>query len=105
MKITKQERQQAEARAIALLAEAKMLRQIRAQHLRVIFAVHGDQGSLISGVERDHFPEPIKDMLRSNARAIGAAIEDSLIFWRMAGRRRSTWRPLAEAARVEGSRY
>ena len=105
MRATRQDRQQAEARAIALLAEAKTLRQIRAQRLRVIFAAHGDQGSLISGIERDHFPEPIKDMLRSNARAIGVAVEDSLIFWRMAGRRRSTWRPLAEAARVDGSRY
>ena len=58
---------------------------------------HGDRGSLISGCEREHFPEPIKERLRGLAREQNNARAFSLRCWRMAGRRRATWRAIIHA--------
>jgi hypothetical protein len=52
---------------------------------------YGAFGPLISGIVREHFPEPVKGTLRVLARNVGTRLECSLSLWRIAGKRRSTW--------------
>jgi hypothetical protein len=91
--------------ALGCLGAARNLRITRASWLREAFATYGDQGSLISGIEREHFPEELKDRLRTNARAIATAVDDAFVCWRKAGRRTATLRRELDKYRVDGSRY
>jgi hypothetical protein len=99
------ERERRSQEAIGCLGAAKALRQTRASWVRDAFQQYGDQGSLISGIEREHWPEELKDRLRTNAREIGQAVADAYKCWRKAGRRVHTLRRIAENYRIEGSRY
>jgi hypothetical protein len=61
------------------------------------FKRYGDQGSLISGIVRDHFPRPMKNSLRAIARKVGKLLDESLYDWRLAGKQRHTWIRLKDA--------
>lgn len=91
--------------ALGCLGAAKALRTTRASWVREAYAAYGDQGPLISGIERDHWPAELKDRLRVNARAITQAMDDAYKIWRQAGRRVETIRALQNDYRVDGSRY
>lgn len=51
-----------------------------------------DPGPLVSGIESYQFPEATRYALRANARAITDAMDQSVKYWRWAGRRLVTWR-------------
>ena len=54
---------------------------------------YGDgNGSLISGVYRDHYPDHIKDALRTLAHARTAALDASARQWGLSRRHMTTWR-------------
>lgn len=57
-------------------------------------SAYGDHGSLVSGVVRAHFPDPVKDDLRTLARLATRYRDQSLAHWRAAGRSARTWRRL-----------
>lgn len=52
---------------------------------------YGDQGPLISGVVREHFPGPVKDQLRAYVRVINDQMDQSFAHWIASGRRSHTW--------------
>lgn len=56
---------------------------------------YGDHGTLISGCVQDHFPEVVKDTLRTLAYRASKEFSRSLTHWYAAGRRSSTWRKVA----------
>ncbi len=51
----------------------------------------GSHGPLISGVVREHFPDPVKDALRRLARLETHTMDASRKAWRTAGKQRATW--------------
>ncbi len=61
------------------------------------FKRYGDQGSMISGVVRDHFPKPMKDRLRDISRKVGKLLDESFYDWRLAGKHHATWIRLKDA--------
>lgn len=86
----------AAARAWIEVAE----RLTRGWQSRVTFAraAFGDHGALVSGVDRDHYPGDVKDVLRELARARAFAEDASLAHWiGGAGRRSATWRQMRAA--------
>lgn len=86
--------------AIAHLAEAQRTRQHYADLLDAAIATHGDVTSTpISGVYNDKFPETIKVELRTLAHSISVQVDTAYIYWRKAGRRRDTLRPIAQEYR------
>lgn len=87
------------------LEGVKRLRTARARFVRAAFRNHGDHGALISGVERDHFPDEVKDLLRKNARAITEGMDQAQACWRASGKRLHTFRRVIANYRVDGSRY
>ena len=91
--------------ALGCLAAAKALRMRRASWIEEAIKAYAWIGTLTSGCEQTHWPDEVKDRLRTNARAIGQAVEDAYTCWRKAGRQLSTLRPIAATYRTEGSRY
>jgi hypothetical protein len=91
--------------ALGCLGAARNLRMTRASWVQEAYRLYGDRGPLISGVEQDHWPADVKDRLRTNARAIGQAVEDAYTLWRKAGKRAFTLQRIAADYRVDGSRY
>lgn len=55
---------------------------------------YGDHGSLIAGCVRDHFPEPVKAMLRRLYYGSTETFDRSLAHWKAAGRYVNTWRDM-----------
>lgn len=53
---------------------------------------YGDDGPLIAGCVREHFPEHIKSTLRDLASAKGDVRDAAYAHWRVAGRARHTFR-------------
>ena len=91
--------------SVTLLEHAKRLREWRSSAVKWAYACYGDGGSLISGIERNHFPERVKDDLRANARAIANTLDAAYSCWKWSRRRADTFRALARQYRVEGVRY
>lgn len=92
--------------AFALGLVLRRARERRVRMVRAAYRLYGDHGSLISGCERDHFPTPVKDRLRRNARFIVALCDAIDATWAAAGRRSDTWwRRFAGRYRVDGCRY
>lgn len=54
--------------------------------------VYGHEGSLISGIVRDHFPVETKDTLRSLTIRYSREERRSMAHWQASGRRLATWR-------------
>lgn len=90
--------------ALGCLGAAKALRTTRASWVSEAYKAYGVKGPLTSGVEQEHWPEELKDRLRTNAREIGQAVEDAFKIWRRAGRRGSL-KNIACEYHVDGSRY
>lgn len=82
-----------------------ILRQVRSELIRSAFVMYGDHGSLISGIERDHFPADVKDALRKNASDILHTMDAALIYWRRSGRRLHTFLKALHAVPHFDSRY
>ena len=85
------------------LEQAQQTRQHYDDLLQAAILSHGDLPpgkSAISGIYAEHFPESIKNDLRTYAHNIGVQIEQAYALWRKAGRRMHTLRPFADAARV-----
>ena len=55
---------------------------------------YGDAGPLVSGIVRDHFPEPIQTTLRFLAHQESRERARSLSHWKAAGKTLATWRRL-----------
>lgn len=91
--------------ALGRLGAALSLRDTRADWLARCYRTYGDAGSLISGCERDHWPEDWKDRLRQNAHEIGDAVEDARTLWRRAGRTPQRFRETAQLYRRDDVRY
>jgi hypothetical protein len=90
--------------AVDYLAAASVTRDTYQAAINRAFAAYGDgDGVLISGVIRDHFPDPIKDSLRVLAHEISAHSDKSLAHWRASGRRVQTWRDLRDRIRLEAT--
>jgi hypothetical protein len=90
------------------LRALKLAHTLRTERFGVIenaTELYGWMGALISGVEQDHWPTPVKDELRDNAREISQALDDAMKLWLASGRRIRTFRQLLPAYRVEGVRY
>ncbi len=64
----------------------------------------GDQGSLISGVVREHFPRAVKDRLRVLAHETTSMTDRSRAHWQAAGKWVQTWRTLREHMQKEYGR-
>lgn len=91
--------------AIGCLGAARNLRLTRASWIQDAISQYGWTGPLISGCEQGHWPEDVKDRLRTNAREISAAHDDAFKLWRKAGRQFATLRGMLFAYTVDGSRY
>lgn len=64
--------------------------------------LYGDgSGVLISGVYRDHYPESMKDDLRTLAHDATRYYDRSLAHWLASGKRIETWRMLRDARKSE----
>jgi len=61
------------AQSRALFATACRLSRAHSALAGDALRTHGGHGPQISGCVREHFPEPVKDALRTLARAVGAA--------------------------------
>lgn len=79
-------------RSDELMAAGKECADLRSAVIDAALEEYGSHGSLISGCVREHFPELVKDRLRSLAVAQNDAFDRSLAHWRKAGRRAETWR-------------
>jgi hypothetical protein len=71
----RQARQDYALQAIGCLRSARNLRTTRASWVQEAYAQHGERGPLMSGIEQAHFPEDVKDLLRTNAREISKDLE------------------------------
>jgi hypothetical protein len=105
MRTTPAQRQQYTLEALGCLGAARTLRQTRASWVRDAIKAYEWRGPLTSGVEQEHWPDDVKDRLRTNAREIASAIDDAVKLWRKAGKRLFTFRRTAAEYRVDGSRY
>jgi hypothetical protein len=90
---------------LGILRAARNLRLTRRAEIDTAVERYGWTGPIISGCEQDHWPEEVKDRLRTNAREIGQAISDAAKVWRDSGRRITTLRALLPGYRVDGIRY
>lgn len=94
------------AKTHELLTKAQELRIARIRMVTEAYNEFGSEGTLISGVEREHWPPTVKDRLRANAREIGNLVEQARTAWRLAGRTdRKFVTYIAPIYRVEGCRY
>ena|SRR5215467_2722461 len=54
--------------------------------------LYGDDGALIAGGFREHWPDALKDAIRVHAHGATDFSDKSLAHWQAAGRRVATWR-------------
>lgn len=88
----KAERAMAAHRASHLLDVARKIHDERRKLSMYALGRYGDQGPQVSGCDREHFPDVVKNTLRDLASEWGACIDSSFKLWtKKAGRRRSTW--------------
>lgn len=90
---------------IGILNAVRNLRTARASWIADAIRAHGWHGPLTSGCEQTHWPDDVKDRLRTNAREIGRGLDDAMKVWQSSGRRLHTFRAMLPAYQVEGSRY
>lgn len=89
------------AQAFAALLAAQRLRQSYAERLQWAISEYGDiTGPPISGCYGEHFPDTVKDALRTRAREIGCATDRAVVCWRRSGRKLRTLQPYMELARM-----
>lgn len=77
-----------------------ILHRAYADLVTLALTTYGDQGSLISGVVRDHFPNVVKDQLRQTIRLANRESARSLAHWKAAGKRFTTWTYLRDSTRT-----
>lgn len=86
--------------ALSAVAELESARDARVRYDQLLDAAitaYGDgNGRLISGVYREHYPEPVKDQLRAYARRVSECTDRALGYWTRGRRRVETLRPLLE---------
>lgn len=81
--------------------------QADASHARLVdeaSALYGDYGPRIGGGLRDHWPQKVKALVRSDARAAANYAAASVAHWQAAGRRTHTWRRLRDEAKSAATR-
>lgn len=81
-------------RALRLVALARGMEQERASIAERAVAEYGDDGPLVSGVYREHFPAHVKDRLRYLCQAAAEYLKAGLAHWQAAGLRPATFRRL-----------
>ena len=64
---------------------------------KLALSVYGDHGSPISGVVRDHFPEFVKNELRSLSLSVARLLDESKVSWSKARKQLKTWIRLKDA--------
>jgi len=80
-------------------AELKLAYAFSRAHSRLAVwaeGAYGAQGATISGVYREHFPQPVKERLRRLASMVSERLAYSRSAWRQAGKRQSTWQRLRQ---------
>jgi hypothetical protein len=83
----------AEQQMILAYAHSRAHRDLSEQAL----LVYGDHGSPISGVVRDHFPEFVKNELRSLSLRVARLLDESRVSWSKARKHLRTWIRLKDA--------
>ncbi len=85
--------------ALDALQQARAIDSAYQEAVQDALRTYGSQGSLISGIVRDHFPDEVKDLLRSRARALTYHRDRSVAHWQAAGKRLQTWRQLNQESK------
>lgn len=87
--------------ALEYLAIAGATRRMYQDAIDLACELYGNgTGILISGIYRDHFPEPMKVSLRVLARELSESHDRSLAHWLASGRRVHTWRDARDRSGV-----
>jgi hypothetical protein len=83
--------------ALYAIQSARILRTAYYDLVAQAESIYGDHGQLISGVIRDHFPDTVKDTLRSLCRQISRESDRSLAHWYAARKAFHTWIALRDS--------
>ena len=73
------------------LVMAREINHVRQELVIGAERLFGIAGPLVSGCHRDHYPEPVKYVLRELASQSAGYIDASRQYWNKAGCRFSTW--------------
>ena len=85
-------REFAKRHAEQLLVLAHETAVVRGQLSETAARLYGEQGPWISGGFQEHWPAPVKDVIRGYARKFGPLVDESLRLWTKVARcRRETW--------------
>lgn len=63
---------------------------------QLALARYGEKGAMISGVVQDHFPDTMKDTLRTIAHRVTTMLDESRYHWRKARKQHRTWMRLKD---------
>lgn len=68
--------------------------------VRTAEETYGNQGPLISGIVRDHFPDEVKHTFRELVRRVSREFDRSIVHWHAAGKQIHTWRAMRDRLRA-----
>jgi hypothetical protein len=77
--------------AIELLRLAKVTSEIRNNLTTKGQEIYGEHGPWIAGGFQEHWPDEVKDTIRTHAKAFGDLLTRSYMCWMKAGATRRTW--------------